>query len=65
MVHSSTLLDIPCRIEAVDGLEEGPESGRRRRPAIGDIDDRRRPRIPGEKQSADFFLRELHTKRGW
>lgn len=64
MVHSSWPLNNICNVVTPSGLEEGPESGRRRRPGISEVDDRRRPRIPGETQSAEFLLRELHAKRG-
>ena len=65
MVHSGFLLNPPA-VEH-DGSEhvEGPQSGNRRRPAVVDEQDKKRPRFPGEKQSADGYLREVLARRGW
>ena len=63
MVHSGFLLHPPQAVQSPLELEEGPQTGQRRRPALIDLEDRTRPRIPGEKQSAEY-LRELLARRG-
>lgn len=64
MVHSGFLLHPPQAVQSLLELEEGPQTGQRRRPAVVDLEDRMRPRIPGEKQSAKEYLRELLARRG-
>lgn len=64
MVHSGFLLNPPVVQQDVSELEEGPQTGHRRRPDVIDEGDRRRPRFPGEKQSTEGYLRELLTRRG-
>ncbi len=64
MVHSGFLLLPPQTVQSPLELEEGPQTGQRRRPAVIDLEDRTRPRIPGEKQSAEEYLRELLARRG-
>ena len=64
MVHSGFLLNPPVIQQDVSELEEGPQTGHRRRPGVIDEGDRRRPRFPGEKQSPEGYLRELLTRRG-
>ena len=63
MVHSGILLHPPQAVPSPLELQEGPQTGSRRRPAVIDLEDRNRPRIPGEKQSAEEYLRELLTRR--
>ncbi|KAL0024496.1 hypothetical protein WJX77_009917 [Trebouxia sp. C0004] len=64
MVHSGFLLHPPQAVQSPLELEEGPQTGQRRRPPVIDLEDRTRPRIPGEKQSAEEYLRELLARRG-
>ncbi|KAA6428234.1 hypothetical protein WJX79_004625 [Trebouxia sp. C0005] len=64
MVHSGFLLHPPQAGQSPLELEEGFQTGQRRRPAVVDLEDRMRPRIPGEKQSAEGYLRELLARRG-
>lgn len=64
MVHSGFLLNPPVIEQDVSELEEGPQTGHRRRPGVVDEEDRNRPRFPGEKQSTEGYLRELLTRRG-
>lgn len=64
MVHSGFLLNPPVVEQDISELEEGPQTGNRRRPGVVDKEDRRRPRFPGEKQSPEGYLRELLTRRG-
>lgn len=64
MVHSGFLLHPPQAVQSPLELEEGPQTGQRRRPAVIDFKDKTRPRIPGEKQSAEGYLRELLARRG-
>lgn len=64
MVHSGFLLK-PLDVEQdVSELEEGPQTGHRRRPAVVDKEDKKRPRFPGETQSPEDLQRELLTRRG-
>ena len=63
MVHSGFLLQPPQPVRSPLVLEEGPQTGQRRRPEVIDLKDRTRPRIPGEKQSAEEYLRELLARR--
>lgn len=64
MVHSGFLLKLPIIKQNVSDLEEGPQTGHRRRPPVVDKEDKKRPRFPGETQSPEEYLRELHTRRG-
>ena len=64
MVHSGFLLKIPNIEQDVSQLEEGPQTGHRRRPAVVDKEDKKRPRFPGETQSPEDYRRELLTRRG-
>ena len=64
MVHSGFLLKIPNVEQDVSELEEGPQTGHRRRPAVVDEEDKKRPRFPGETQSPEDYRRELLTRRG-
>ena len=64
MVHSGFLLKPLVVEQDVSELEEGPQTGHRRRPGVVDEEDRRRPRFPGETQSPEGYLRELFTRRG-
>lgn len=63
LVHSGTLLH-PSQIpQPTFDIQEGPLSGNRRRPGVVDLEDFKRPRIPGELQSQDVLLREVTTRR--
>jgi len=64
MVHSGFLLHPPQTVPSPSELQEGPQTGHRRRPEVIDLEDRNRPRIPGEKKSAEEYLRELLARRG-
>ena len=56
MVHSSWPLNNICNVATPSGLEEGPESGQRRRPGIGEIDDRRRPREDDRRRGREDIV---------
>lgn len=64
LVRSSTLLHPSQSFQPAElDLEAGPLSGHRQRPNVVDLEDKKRPRIPGEPQSQDILLREVITRR--
>lgn len=64
LVRSSTLLHPSQTFQPAElDLEAGPLSGHRQRPNAVDLEDKKRPRIPGEAHSQDILLREVITRR--
>ena len=64
LVRSSTLLHPLQTFDPAElDLEAGPLSGHRQRPNVVDLEDKKRPRIPGEPQTQDILLREVIARR--
>ena len=64
LVRSGFLLPSSQTLQPVElDLQEGPLSGQRQRPDVVDLADKKRPRIPGERQSPEALLREVVARR--